>query len=261
MKNLAVIQVDDNIRQLPQSEESLGLAPSKLATRNLAGKTVVEWLARRISEAQQVGGVVVVIPDESKYDAVCNVVPSDIPCFRSRKETPLERLVDVAEEYYAESIVRIPVDNPLCDAELLDCLLIHAQREPQHDFVGYQVNQDSRTQPANLGLFAEWIAVDALRRAMAECKSELDRYHVSNALVKYPGVFSLKMLPMPKGLDRDDIRFCVLDEEDWDQLLSLWEALRTDDPHWQDVLGMTIRRPEICRRMAQRNASNSQATT
>ncbi|MHC2070385.1 glycosyltransferase family protein [Bremerella sp. T1] len=253
MKNLAIVQIDDEIALAPGTPTSSGILPSKLAARKLNSAPLVEWLVRRISEAELVDGIVVVMPDTQAYHDLAGLIPLDIPCHFSKKETPLARLADASKVYPSEAIVRVPLETPFCDPILIDQLLITAQRHGEKDYIGYNLEDGCPASQSSIGLFSEWIRSSALAKANAEVKANEDAYRVDTSFLNYPEMFSLEMLPVPDSLNRGDLRFSVSNDEDWEELLAIVDALGADALQWQDVVRIIDTQPTIRNRMAQRN--------
>jgi len=253
MKNLAIVQIDDEITLAPGSPQDTSLLPSKLADRKLNSVPVIEWLVRRISEAELIEGIVVVMPDAPQYRELVSRIPLDIPCHLSSKQTPLARLADAARQYPSDSIVRVPLETPFCDPVLIDRLLITAQMHGDKDYIGYCLEDGCPASQSSIGLFSEWIRSEALARANREVKSDADAYRVDRSFLNYPELFSLEMLPVPASLNRGDLRFSVANDEDWEELLAIVDALGAEALQWQDVVRIIDAQPPIRQRMAQRN--------
>lgn len=253
MKNLAIVQIDDEIVLAPGSPQDSCLLPSKLAARKLNSAPLIEWLVRHISEAELIEGIVVVMPDEPQYHELVSLIPLDIPCHLSKKDTPLARLADAARQYPSQSIVRVPLETPFCDPVLIDRLLITAQMHGDKDYVGYCLEDGCPASQSSIGLFAEWIRSAALAKANREVKSKADAYRVDSSFLNYPELFSVEMIPVPDSLNRGDLRFSVACDEDWEELLAIVDALGAETLQWQDVVRVIDAQPPIRQRMAERN--------
>ncbi|MBA2115610.1 cytidylyltransferase domain-containing protein [Bremerella alba] len=253
MKNLAIVQIDDEIMLAPGSHQDASLTPSKLAARKLNSTPLIEWLVRRISEAELIEGIVVVMPDQPQYRDLVSLIPLDIPCHLSKKETPLARLADASRQYPSDSIVRIPLETPFCDPVLIDRLSITAQMRSDKDYVGYCLEDGCPASQSSIGLFSEWIRSEALEKASREVKSKADAYRVDTSFLNYPELFSLELLPVPASLNRTDLRFSVANDEDWEELLAIVDALGAETLQWQDVVQIIDAQPPIRQRMAKRN--------
>jgi len=253
MKTLALVQIDDDIMLAPGSAQDSSLLPSKLATRKLNSAPLIEWLVRRISEAELIDGIAVVMPDQPQYRDLVSLIPLDIPCHLSSKETPLARLADAAKKYPSQSIVRVPLETPFCDPVLIDRLLITADMNDDKDYVGYCLEDGCPASQSSIGLFSEWIRSSALDKANREVKSKADAYRVDSSFLDYPELFSVEMIPVPESLNRGDLRFSVANDEDWEELLAIVDALGAEELQWQDVVRIIDAQPPIRQRMADRN--------
>ena len=253
MKHLAIVQIDDELNPVAASNQTASLLHSKLAGRKLISAPLVEWLVRRISEAELVDGIVVAMPDAPSYRELASLVPMDIPCHFSKKSTPLARLADASREYPSHSVVRVPLETPFCDPILIDQLLITALQHPGKDYIGYRLDDGCPVSQSCIGLFAEWIRSGALAKASSEIKSKTDPYRIDSSFLNYPDLFAIEMLPVPQSLNRADLRFSITDDEDWEQLLAIVDALGADALDWQEVVRIIDSQPTIRERMAQRN--------
>ena len=66
-------------------------------------------------------------------------------------------------------------------------------------------------------------------------------------------IFSVKKIPVPAKLDRDDLRLAIRDEEDWENVEMILEALGPESLDWQYITSLLDRHPTVCQRMAEHN--------
>lgn len=253
MKTLAVVQIDNQLNLAEGRKPAAGSTPMELPRRRLAGKPLIEWLVRRISEAQHIQGILVVLPDTAEAREIADIVPTDIPCYFSNRTTPLARLVDAIREYPCESVVRVPIENPFSDPDLIDRLVLAARQDAGYDYVGYCLENGLPAVQSHIGLFADWISCEAIVRAYKEVKRQEDNFNICQSFLNYPDIFSMRLLPVPDTLDREDLRLSVQDSEDWETLLAIVDDLAMDEPQWQDVVRAIDRNPQMRSRMAERN--------
>ena len=81
--------------------------PQAKAARRLAGKSILEWVARRATDCLRLDGVIVMVDGQPASLAVAALVPMDIPVFVARQPDVLACLGAALEEYPAESVVLI----------------------------------------------------------------------------------------------------------------------------------------------------------
>ena len=223
------------------------------ATRKLGGKSVLEWIVRRATDCQKLDGVIVVTSDAAENHFVLDLVPLDVPVFVGSQPDALGRFAAAAEDYPAESAVRICADSPFVDPMLIDRLVTTAEANPHCDYVSY-CSRDGR--PAILspvGVFAEWFRTAALLKAARSARSRVDRELVTRYLYSHPEKFNIRLIPAPSGIDRDDVRLTCQIEEDWENALAIFEALGPDELDWQRIAQLLDNQPALRKRMAALN--------
>jgi len=228
------------------------------ATRKLGSKSVLEWIVRRATDCQQLDGVIVVTSDASENRFVADLVPLDVPVFVGPQPDALGRFAAALEEYPAAAAVRICADSPFVDPMLIDRLVATARSNPQCDYVSY-CSRDGR--PAILspvGVFAEWFRTSALRKAARSARSRADRERVTRYLYSHPEKFHLRLIPAPAGIDRDDVRLTCQMEEDWENALTIFEALGPEELDWQRIAQLLDHQPALRQRMAALNRVHTQ---
>lgn len=228
------------------------LAYRKLS-RRLAGKSLLEWVVRRVTDSPRLDGVIVVLADSDDDRSLADLVPPDVPVFLGSQTDELSRLAAAFEQFPARAGVRVQVDNPFIDAALIDRLVATADAHPSSDYVAYCGQGGRPAILSPLGVFAEWFRVKALRKADVEAKQPADRQHVTRYLYSHPERFNLRLVPVPAELDRDDLRLVLDSEEDWEHAATILETLGTEHLEWQRIAGLLNQQPAIRERMAELN--------
>jgi spore coat polysaccharide biosynthesis protein SpsF len=181
---------------------------------------------------------------------VSELVPADVPVFAGPPHDLLARYEAALEQYPAHSIVRIGADSPFVDPVLVDRLVNTADEHPECDYIGYCRADGRPTLLSSVGMFAEWCRSDALRRAARQATSTVDRQQPTRYLFSHPEEFTVRLIPAPAGLDRDDVRLAVESEEDWEHAQTIYEALGPDALDWQRIAGLLEQQPALRSRMA-----------
>ncbi len=219
------------------------------ASRKLGGKSVLEWVVRRVTDCQQLSGVIVVVSDDPENQFVSKLVPADVPVYAPRKPDPLGCLAAALGEYPAEAAVRIGTAYPFVDPQLIDRLVIAAEARAEWDYVGY-CSRDGR--PAILspaGVYVEWFRPEALRRAVRRARETLDREQPTRYLYSHPEKFRVRLIPVPEQIDREDVRLRVDMEEDFDHAVAIFEALGPE-LDYQRIADLLHHQPALRSRMA-----------
>lgn len=239
LKTLGIVQVS---RESRGSDLKLG--------RKLGGKSLLELVVRRVTDCQRLDGVVVVLSDSEQDDRIRQLVPPDVPTFVGSQRDALARFVAAIDEFGAQSAVRVSADNPYIDPVLIDRLVSTADAHPTCDYISYCSGDGRPAILTQLGVFAEWCSADALRRSNREARRTVDRDQVTGHLYAHPELFNVRLIPLPSGLDRDDLRLKLDSEEDWEHAQAIYEALGTHEWDWQRIADLLDHQPALRKRMA-----------
>ncbi len=228
-----------------------------IGRRRFGGKPLLEWVVRRATEAHRLNQVVVLAADDPLSRSLAALVPRDVPVFISQGQDPLERLADVARQYPAYSLIRMGVSSPLIDPLLIDRLVNTALEDSHCDYATFCLTGGRSVMHAKLGVFAEWFRSEAILRAERLAQSAEERQTATGFVRSHAELFHLKFLPVPAKLDRDDLRLEIHDEEDWEHLETIFEALGPESLDWQFITSLLDRHPNICFRMRELNRATS----
>lgn len=222
------------------------------AARRVGGKSLLEWVVRRVGDCQQLSGVVALTESGPNADEIAHLVPTDVPLFVASGGDSLSRFAETLKQYPARAVVRVGLENPFIDPALIDRLVTTAKTHAESDCITYCSRTERSVLGARVGAFAEYIRARALR--LADIKAEgADRATVTRFIYAHPELFNLRLAPIPVELDRDDIRLRLETPEDWEHMQSIFEALGPDRLEWQNIAGLLDQHPHLRERMAELN--------
>jgi spore coat polysaccharide biosynthesis protein SpsF len=244
---LAVVEVHPAVEELRPGSPLAGIA-----RRRFGGKSLLEWVVRRVSEAERICGIVVLAGDDSHAKSLCATCPPDARVFHATADDALGRLAEAVRMFPCKGIVRLNVSSPFIDPQLLD-RLVAAAVSSGCDYASFTFSDGRPVIQSKLGVFAEWCHPDAVLRADRLATHWSDRAEATRYLYSRPDLFSLHMLTVPAQLDRDDLRLAIHDEEDWEEVQDILDALGPESLDWQYITALLDRQPTIRARMAQRN--------
>ena len=244
---LAVVEIWPAIEGLSPRSPLAGIA-----RRRFAGKTLLEWVVRRVSDALCLDQIVALAGDDRLSQDLVACCPPDISVLHSPAGDPLGRLAGAVREVACTGVVRINVSHPFVDPDLIDCLVASVAKS-SCDYASYALGDGRPAIESKVGVFAEWIAAPAIMRADRLAKSAADRLDATRFIIARPDLFSLKWLPVPRQLDRDDLRLAIQDEEDWEHVQLILDALGPESLDWQYISSLLDRQPTMRARMADRN--------
>lgn len=223
------------------------------SARKLGSKSVVEWVVRRVTDCQRLDGVIVLADSEASSRALAALVPPDVPILTIEAKDPLRQFAEATERYRCEAVVRVRSDRPFVDPSLIDHLVTTADAHEACDYVSYSSRDGRPAILSPVGVYAEWIRTEALRRADRKAMLPADRREVTRFVYGHPEQFTLRLIPAPTRVDRDDFRLTIDIEEDWEHLLTIVDALGSDELDWQRIADLLDHQPALRDRMAALN--------
>jgi len=217
--------------------------------RKLGGHSWLELAVRRVTDCLNLSRVVVPLGAGAELAALQPLIPPDVPLVVTHARDALGRHLASLTEHPALAVVRIRLDHPYFDPALADRLVTAAAGSPGCDYAGYRLRDGRPAASHAQGLCVEWLNATALKQVGREAIRTADRERVSSYLTTRPERFRLLFLELPGDLERDDLRFAIDNEEDWDHAQEIYEALGPDglDPWLIDRL--VRQQPQLRERM------------
>ncbi len=196
------------------------------ACRRLGGKSLLEWVVRRLSDSLRLDRVIVLCPQVPAAQMFADMVPRDVPLLVVDKPDSLARLTAVLEQHPAEAMICVAAEHPFVDPELIDRLIATAANHPEADYIGFCSRSGRPAMASPLGMIGEWIRATAIQQANAEARDPTQRNHVGGFLHAHPERFQLRLTPVPPELDRDDLRLIISGDEDWEHVQAISRSTR-----------------------------------
>ena len=245
---LGVVEVVPSVEGLSSKSPLAGIA-----RRRFAGKTLLEWVVRRASDADHLEQIVVVAGPDPLSRSLAQLAPPDARILVSEAKDPLGRLAAICRQIPCQGVVRLSVSDPFIDPILIDRLVLSASGEEECDYACFAFGDGRAVHNSRMGVFADWCRNDAVLRADRQARSAADRSDPARFFYSRPKSFSVKQIPVPAKLDRDDLRLAIRDEEDWENVEMILEALGPESLDWQYITSLLDRNPTVCQRMAEHN--------
>jgi spore coat polysaccharide biosynthesis protein SpsF len=220
-----------------------------IVSRRIDGRTLMEWVIRRVTDSMRLDGVIVAACSEEYRELLDRLTPSDVPVFLGRGDDALSLYRKLLEQYPAEGVVRVRGDNLFVDPGLIDRLVSIAQSPPSCDYVGHCLRDGRPAVHSPANVYAEWFRAGAIREADRLARDPNDREQVGCYICSHPEKFRLRHIPVPAEIDRDDLRLRIDIEEDWEHALVIYEALGPERLDWRRIVQLLDHQPAMRRRM------------
>jgi spore coat polysaccharide biosynthesis protein SpsF (cytidylyltransferase family) len=193
----------------------------------------------RLERSRQIAKIVVATTSAPAYEGIVSGRERlQASCFRGSEDDVLDRYYQAVRSYLANAVVLITSDCPLIDPKLVD-ETIHVFRDEHAD---YASNVFPRTYPR--GLDTEVFTSAAFGRAGSEARDLYEREHVTPYLYEHPKTFSLALVS--GDVDHSHCRWTLDTPGDLELLRTTYSRFdNRDDFHWQDVIALIEREPEL----------------
>lgn len=209
--------------------------------KSVAGKPLLAHLLSRL-EKVSVDKVVVACTEHSRDDIIAQFCEREsVPLFRGSEEDVLSRYLGAANEYEAETVVRLTSDCPLMDPKVVQAA-IDKFKEGGFDYVSNTIN---RSFPR--GLDVEVFSRAILEEAAREAQTASEREHVTPFIYNRPERFALG--DVFHSSDQSHHRWTVDTPEDFALVSRIIEALYPTNPCFgmEEVLALLERHPDWTR--------------
>jgi spore coat polysaccharide biosynthesis protein SpsF len=228
MNTLAIIQARMGSTRLPGK-----------VLLDLGGATVLARVVRRLERSQQISQIVVATTTARADEAIVNECERlRVSSFRGSEGDVLDRYYQAARLYSADTVVRITADCPLIDPALVD-ETIRVFKDGRADYASDVL---PRTYPR--GLDSEVFTSVALERAWREAREPHEKEHVTPYLYEHPEIF--RLASARGDVDYSHYRWTLDTPEDLILLRAIYSRFdNRDDFHWQDVIALMEREPEL----------------
>jgi spore coat polysaccharide biosynthesis protein SpsF (cytidylyltransferase family) len=227
MRVVAIVQARMNSSRLPGKV----LLP-------LAGKPVLYHIHQRLLECRLIDEIVFATSQEISDDPIadfCN--DQNISLFRGNLNDVLDRYYKTAQQYRADSIVRITGDCPIIDPIIVDAV-VSGFLVGQYDCYGLGGEFPD-------GLDCTAFSFKAIEKAWEIASLPSDREHVGPFIENNTNMFKNGSLELFSGLS--DERWTLDELQDFKLLSLIFDELYTYGSifYTQDILQLLKRKPEL----------------
>ena len=191
--------------------------------------------------------------NDSLARKLCEGCPPDARVIHCEAADALGRLAEAVRKLPCQGVVRLNVSHPFVDPA------------PDRSAGGRGRQRRAAITPAIRSAMGgpscsrSWACLPSGATSMRCCvpigsrPTAADRAETTRFIYSRPDLFSQKMIAVPPQLDRDDLRLAIHDEEDWEELQQILDALGPESLDWQYIASLLDRQPTIRARMANRN--------
>jgi len=207
--------------------------------KKIMGKPLLAYQIERLQEVKSADGIIIATTDQEIDDPLeeycCTI---DLPTFRGSEHDVLDRYNSAAEQFEAQTVIRITGDCPLIDPAVVE-QAIQLFQKGHYDYVS---NVAERSYPR--GMDVEVFSAQILAEAATTATDSWEREHVTPYLYHNPEKYRLGHFHYSK--DESSHRWTVDTEEDFLLVKRILTSLYPEDPLFslEDMLYLLQQHPE-----------------
>lgn len=182
---------------------------------------------------------------DDELEALCLKI--GINCFRGSEDNVLKRFIDCANQFKANKLIRICADNPFLLPEYILELTNELERSGK-EYVSFQWKDNTPVMLSHIGVFAEAMTLDFLKKIQNSTEDPLYLEHVTNYIYTHKNEFGHKFLNLPKILEgRKNIRLTVDTESDFKTTQELYSKMmeKKSEFELEDLLELIDENPVL----------------
>lgn len=198
--------------------------PGKML-RDVHGKPLLAYLIERLYRCTCLDKIVLATSSEGSDDPLAEYAELiNLPVYRGSLKNVAQRMLNAAEAYQADAIVRISGDSPMMDSLLVDRMVGIFKVSSEVDMV---TNVQKRSFPK--GQSIEIFSVSTLRSFVSSSMTAYEREHVTP--IFYKNFNKLRIINVSHDPPLGDVQLSIDTEYDFKRFCSILDLL--DKPHWQ----------------------------
>lgn len=190
----------------------------KKVIKKIEKKTVLEHVIERVKGVRNCGHIILATTNKKEDNILEKIAEKlNVDVFRGSENNVLDRYYQAAKLFNLDPIVRITADCPLIDINITE-EVIKFYNQGSYDYV-------SNTHPVSYpdGLDVEVFSFKALEKSWKEAKSDFDKEHVVDYMIKNPNIF--KMGNVANDEDISSIRLTLDEKEDMVLIKKIYKEL------------------------------------
>jgi spore coat polysaccharide biosynthesis protein SpsF len=194
----------------------------------LLGKPILVRLLERIEAAPQIDEIVVATTTNATDDVLVDLCASlGVASYRGSEQDVLSRYHGAANQYGAQTVIRLTSDCPLLDIAIIsDVINAYQEHVIGTKKPDYASNMIEPTYP--YGMAVEVFSVEALNDAHMESIDPVEREHVTPFIYRRPERYALASVKL--AADFSSYRCTVDTPEDYDLVSRMFERLYPQNP-------------------------------
>lgn len=234
-----VLQLTKRIGIVIQCRDNSTRYKEKSVRPFFEGKSILEIIIEKF-RIYDYPIIVATTKNSLKTMVLCGIMGVDY--FIGDEEDVLSRILETADIFKLDGILRVCADNPFIDLGLMYPVITWAETT-DYDYVAFD-----NCMQRHEGFFLEYISTNALSGAWLKTSSKYDREHVTPYIIRNEKmIFKRKILPIPPIMNKVFVRLTVDTEDDFKTAQEIYKHI--GEKGWHRVLEYVQEHPKIEKKM------------
>lgn len=220
------------INFIVQARSGSSRLPNKILLPFYNGKCILELLIEKLKQIKNAKVIIAtsINPNCDRIEIVAK--KSNAFCYRGSEEDVLQRFIDAAINFNADSIIRVCSDNPFLDLSSIKQLIDYVNMlEDAPDYVSFDISGTPSIK-THYGFWTEYTNIQTLKKVKSLTDEKLFHEHVTNYIYSHPDFFNIKWINGPDCLaGHKNIRLTIDTEEDFINAQIIYKELCSIDPY------------------------------
>jgi spore coat polysaccharide biosynthesis protein SpsF (cytidylyltransferase family) len=223
MKPTVILQIRTNSTRLP----------GKMLLPFYEQQTIPDLIIARLMPFLGAEKLVIATTTSPDDDTIAEMaMRHGIRCFRGSEKDVLGRFLGAIDAFQLNTVIRVCADNPFLRAEYIQTLT-DAFAGGTYDYATFEFPDGTPIMQSHIGLFAEIMTSDFLRKIDTATADPFFHEHVTNYVYTHRQDFRTLFIPVPPPVStRRDIRLTIDTRADFDHLASLYSAMVSENPEF-----------------------------
>ena len=224
--------------------------PAKMIMPFDGNRTLLDVVIDQISNTINKHQIIVATSNSISDDKITEIVQKKgIRVFRGSENNVLKRFINAAEYYKINKMIRVCADNPFINTRAIHNLW-NKFLNRDFDYISYQYQDGTPSIRTHLGIYAEGVSLDALKKAEELIDDSIYEEHVTNYIYEHPNLFKTHFINVPPILEQSrEVRLTIDTLEDFKNAQYIFANTKNKD-NIEEILGVVRRNKEIITSMS-----------
>lgn len=215
----------NNCKIIIQARSGSTRLPNKMNLPFYKDLTILDVIFKQLLQSFSHSQIILATTIMAKDDLIARRGEDyNLNVFRGDENNVLDRFIESAKKFNAETIIRVCADNPFINADFIEELINNFKNEAS-DYLSFSTKDNTPSIKTHYGFFAEITSLKTLVDVSQETDDKFYMEHVTNYIYAHPEKYKINFVPIPDFIEKADIRLTVDTLEDFNVCKEIYSYL------------------------------------